>query len=54
MHTDGGGPAPPDSQDVIGIIMRGLQEQFGLKLDSRKAQVDLLIIDHMEKLPTEN
>jgi uncharacterized protein (TIGR03435 family) len=29
-------------------------EQFGLKLDSRKEQIETLIIDHIEKLPTAN
>jgi len=27
---------------------------MGLKLESRKATVDQLIIDHIEKTPTEN
>jgi uncharacterized protein (TIGR03435 family) len=29
-------------------------EQLGLKLESRKAPMDLLLIDHAEKSPTEN
>lgn len=29
-------------------------ENLGLKLDSRKAPVDVLVIDHVEKTPTEN
>lgn len=29
-------------------------EQMGLKLEERKATVDLLVIDHVEKTPTEN
>jgi uncharacterized protein (TIGR03435 family) len=27
---------------------------MGLKLESRKAMVDQLIVDHVEKTPTEN
>jgi uncharacterized protein (TIGR03435 family) len=36
-----------------GAIFRAVQ-QLGLKLDSRKAPVDTLIIDSIEKTPTEN
>jgi uncharacterized protein (TIGR03435 family) len=34
-------------------IFSALQEQLGLKLDSKKAAVEFLIIDHIEK-PSEN
>jgi uncharacterized protein (TIGR03435 family) len=34
--------------------MNGLQEELGLKLESRKVPLDLLIIDRAEKVPTEN
>jgi uncharacterized protein (TIGR03435 family) len=40
--------------DVIGILFTGLQDLLGLKLDSRKESVDVVVIDHAEKLPTEN
>jgi len=36
-----------------GAIFQAVQ-QLGLKLDSRKAPVDMLIIDSIEKTPTEN
>ena len=29
-------------------------ETLGLKLDRRKAPLDLVVVDHMEKSPTEN
>jgi uncharacterized protein (TIGR03435 family) len=29
-------------------------QQLGLKLEARKMPLDLLVIDHLEKLPTEN
>jgi uncharacterized protein (TIGR03435 family) len=29
-------------------------QSMGLKLESRKATVDQLIVDHIEKAPTEN
>jgi uncharacterized protein (TIGR03435 family) len=31
-----------------------LQEQLGLKLEAQKGPVDLLVIDHVERVPTEN
>jgi len=43
-----------DPLDPISMIMTGVQEELGLKLESRKSPVDLLIIDGAEKVPTEN
>lgn len=35
-------------------VFRLLTEQLGLKLESGKAPIDMLVIDHVEKVPTEN
>jgi uncharacterized protein (TIGR03435 family) len=55
-----GGAAPANGLSGIaasdpsgGAIFQAVQ-QLGLKLDSRKVPVDTLIIDHIEKDPTEN
>lgn len=40
--------------DVNAIMFTGLQEILGLKLEPKKADVDILVIDHAEKVPTEN
>jgi uncharacterized protein (TIGR03435 family) len=48
---DGAGAAPEDSGQTI---FAALQDQLGLKLESKKGPVDTLVIDHIEKTPTEN
>jgi uncharacterized protein (TIGR03435 family) len=35
-------------------ILTAIQEQLGLKLEARKITVDVLVIDHVERVPTEN
>jgi uncharacterized protein (TIGR03435 family) len=35
-------------------LFRAIQEQLGLKLESTKTMVDVLVVDHIEKTPTEN
>jgi uncharacterized protein (TIGR03435 family) len=45
-----GAPDGPSSPDLYTAI----QEQLGLKLEQRKGPVELLVIDHVEKMPTQN
>jgi uncharacterized protein (TIGR03435 family) len=52
--------APPSAADVPEATDPGpslaqqLQEQLGLKLSPKKGPVDVLVVDHMEKSPTED
>jgi uncharacterized protein (TIGR03435 family) len=43
----------PDYVNTNGIIIAALQGELGLKLESKKELVDVLVIDHVEK-PSEN
>src|SRR5205823_2839606 len=54
--TDGGGAGggPAVNEGGGPTIFTAVQEQLGLKLDARKGPVDLLVIDTLEKVPTEN
>jgi uncharacterized protein (TIGR03435 family) len=51
--SGGGGEGKSEGPDGPSIFM-ALQEKLGLKLDARKMPVDLLTIDHAEKIPVEN
>ena len=46
-------PKPPDAAETQPDLFTALQEQLGLKLESIKAQVVVLVIDKVEK-PSEN
>lgn len=45
----------PDATDDGGpTLFNALQRQLGLKLEDRKEPFDVIVIDHLEKVPTEN
>jgi uncharacterized protein (TIGR03435 family) len=44
----------PTSEDSGPTLLQALQEQLGLKLESKKGLIDIFVVDHVEKMPTEN
>jgi uncharacterized protein (TIGR03435 family) len=44
----------PQNTDVYPPIETALQEQLGLKLEARKARLDMVVIDSIERKPTGN
>ena len=50
--TPGEGTAPPDNSGPS--IFTALQEQLGLKLQPEKLPVDIVVVDQVARIPTEN
>jgi uncharacterized protein (TIGR03435 family) len=49
MAADGDGKA-----DIMSALFAGFNDQLGLKLEPGREMVDLLVIDTVNKTPTEN
>jgi uncharacterized protein (TIGR03435 family) len=52
VSDSGPTPAAPDAAGPT--LVRALQDQLGLRLEAKKGPVEFLIVDHTERLPTEN
>ncbi len=46
--------AAPSSDETAPSLFRAVQEQLGLRLESRRGTVDVLVVDHAERTPGEN
>jgi uncharacterized protein (TIGR03435 family) len=45
---------PMGINDAISLIIQAAQQQLGIKIDQKKMPVEMLMVDHAEKLPVEN
>jgi uncharacterized protein (TIGR03435 family) len=45
---------PPSPEDRVSILIAALQGELGLKLESRKEMLDVLMVDNAEHTPSEN
>jgi uncharacterized protein (TIGR03435 family) len=49
-----GAPVAANDAQRAPSLMTATREQLGLKLELRKFPLEVLVVDHMEKLTTEN
>src|ERR1017187_6948988 len=47
-------PPPPPAAGAAGFSLASSLRRLGLKLESRKAPVEVLVIDKVDKVPTTN
>ena len=50
----GADPASLVSEPSGPTLQQALEDQLGLRLESKKGPVEFLVVDHIEKVPTEN
>jgi len=51
LYWDMSGTSNPDAGPTLEAAV---QSQLGLKLEQKKGPVDIVVVDHAEKVPTEN
>ena len=51
---DGRGPGGTPDSEPVPTLVAALQSQLGLKLDAKKGPVPIIVVDHVEKTPTDN
>jgi uncharacterized protein (TIGR03435 family) len=49
-----GADVTPPQDSTAPSIFAAVQEQLGLKLESRKGPLDIVVVDSAEKIPAEN
>lgn len=57
MAGQPGGESPLAGLDDSGAgptLLEALQRQLGLKLEQKKGAIEMLVVDHVERVPTEN
>jgi len=54
LHWISEGAGPSTGDDTGPTLFRALPEQLGLRLEAKKGMVEILVVDHVEKVPTEN
>lgn len=58
LNGPGGQPVPAttavDGQEPLRDIFSALQADIGVRLESKKGPVEVIVIDHAEKVPTDN
>ena len=52
--ASGGGAAAPDLDAPIATIFQALQQSLGLKLEAKKSNIEVVVLDSANKVPTEN
>ena len=53
-HEGRGVTSPMDASIIENALVMAMREQLGLKLESKKRPIDMIVVDRAEKLPTEN
>ncbi len=51
---EGGGRGMGEAGEPAPTLIAAIQDQLGLKIESKKLPVDIVVVDHIEKTPTEN
>ena len=47
-------PLPDGEAETASTLVDALQQQLGLRLEEKKAPLNVLVVDHVDKLPTDN
>ena len=49
-----GNPPTPAEEDAVSVVSSAMEKQLGLKLEAAKITVDTVVVDRVEKTPSEN